>query len=541
MIVNSETEDETLIRLRAAADIMSQIEDARESPIGLYKLLFRTKNGGRVIIKDFHYAWQEACLTYDRVLIEASRGLSKSSFLLAYVAWCIGKNPDIRAKFVCANDRYAEKRLSVLHEWLDKPESLYKLVFPTLHKVKRGDSKRPNHASTLNVERSIDTPEPTVEAKGVTSSGTGGRVDLLVLDDVVDGKSVIQNPALLPKIRTKVLLDWLPTVSGDAGGDSGQIIDLFTPWDRLDINAYFKKSGAWFYSKFAHGIPGNPFHSIFPEVYSDERLKRECRMQGEPIYRLSYNCDDTPSSTKVIIHPSTLRPYTADVIRAALPEVRVILSFDPASGRELTRASDQDYMGVSIIMFWQLSDTLYKILVPDAYQVLLPTIMQAQHIWDLAARWHPEKILVEAKGVQTLDLWLNEQQSKDPRLAAFVVEPITFGSISKGQRLQSTQPLFGTAVGIGDPVLQIGPGQVIYFHPRAIDVAPQPHVISVGGKDYEALRDLRYQLLNFPTRHDDIMDSLTQGLNYMQRSWLNLGGQQDREANSLSFGTISLR
>jgi hypothetical protein len=528
------------LQARATATIMTSIDEARKSPLGLYKLLFRQKNGQPVIIKPFHEEWNNLVLNEKKVLICASRGLSKTSFLIAYAAWAIGINNNIRLKWVGPNDGNAEKRLSVIHELIDKLTSMYHVVFPSVMKTPKNDSKRPNTASQLNLIRDLDTPEPTIEAVGVTSSGTGGRSDIMLLDDICSHQNTILNPSMMPKVKDKVLSDWIPTVVAD-----GQIVDIYTPWHADDTNselrgqkvqdtAHSMARPAWAYSKYAHGKDTDPYFSIFPELWPSESLKEKRSQIGDQLYNMAYLLKLNNKMSSYVLQEH-LRVYDKILASRVIPQARCILSFDPSTGRKQKAG---DYFGVTVLLFHEWEEIgiatgntrkRYLVLIPESYQVKIPTTYQTILIWHLAKKWNAAKILVEAKGMQTLDIWLKDQQEKESDLQAYDITPISFGSTGKGERLQAVTPML-------NPVKDDPP--VVYFHPKVVTSTPYPEPLEVGDTYFEILRDLRHQLLDFPTTHDDIMDSLTQGLGWIQRNWMPIGNQDQEDRELLSVTSI---
>lgn len=495
-------------RLLAAATLKHRVHEARKSPIGLYKFLFTDEAGKPIVIKWFHKEWNDLVTQHRCVLIEASRELTKTSFVLAAILWIVGRNPNIRIKLLTETEDNGKKRLAFIDDMITRSD-LYHMVFPNV--VKDKNPKKSDTTTTIHLVRTIDTPEPTIESRGVTSAGTGGRADLIVMDDIVGASNTIKNPSMKPKVIQKVLSDWLGTLVAN-----GRIWGIFSPWAHDDANAYFKKNTNWTYKRYTHGKPGNPYHTIFPERWPEKVLRKRRQWFGALLYARMYLCE-LISNTVNTVQPDHLRTYSAqELTTEKLQKAHAIVSMDPASGKELTKGK-LDYIGITVLLFVDHTDlTLeertkawlpkFEIFVVDSFQIRLSTIQQAAFAWQLTRQWAAASLLVESHGMQSLSDWLSEQRSKDPTLVADIF-PISFGSQSKGDRLLSITPLLNPPE--GDPPW-------IYFHPRVVTDEPAPEIVRLAdGSEHEILHNLREQILSFPAiAHDDIMDSLVQGVKW---------------------------
>jgi len=550
---------EELCRL-ASADMMLQRHEAQESPLGLYKLLFTDEASRPVVIKDFHYEWDEFFRLNRLCVVEAPRESTKSSFLMTYCAWLIGRNPNIRVKWLSCDLDTAIKRLSVIHALVDKP--LYKAVFPEARKLttkESRDEKRPNVASVLNLRRNITTPEHTVEACGILTSGVGGRADELLADDVVSENNALTNPTLRPKVISKFLSDWLGTLVAKGG-----VKYIGSPWHNADLLAYLKKNANWPFRRYQHGKPGNIYFSIFPERWPEEALRERRRTLGPLHYARAYNCLPLLDGT-VAVSPESLRPYTEVQLTAEkLNTAIAVVCVDPSSGKQLQKGK-LDYTGVTVLLVSTAPEQQereqesglyqegsaqnakhpgtaqppkFEVFIPEAYQVRLPHIYQPKLIWQLVRQWQANYIVIEAEGMQSLHAWMEEQRQQDPGLPLAEIHPVSSGNRSKGQRLMEIVPLLHRPE---------GELPVVYFHPQVIDSSPQPFFIDVGGTPFEALRDLRDQLLGFPTEHDDIMDSTVHGLRWAHENLVSyetadgfFGGESGSTGATSAVSCISI-
>jgi hypothetical protein len=499
--LTSERARRRLASIKSGARLQRMLKEAREHPLGLYRLCFTDDNGDPVILKWFHQEWADMLLHNTHVMIEAPRGSTKTTFIVCCILWFLGHNPELRIKLICGNDANAAKRLSEVRSHINQ-DPLYKLAFPEVEE----DTDNTNNQLILNLRRKRHTKDSTIEAKGVMSDGTGDRADLIILDDVCTRKNSVDEPSTRPKVLGKLRSDWLNTLNPR----TGRVWSIFTPWHVEDANAILKKEtkGRWAYKRYAHGKAGDPYHSIFPELFTSKWLKSKRLEIGALEYAQAYLCKAISGDVQIVRAP-WLRIYNKlDVNRELLRRATAILSVDPTGGKKARKGSDVDYYGFAMFII----DTLLngnpyrpqcpnRIYLVDAYQVRLSTAHAAQHIIELYSKWQPDQVVIEAQGAQSIHEWVYERDSSIP------IAPMP-ATLSKKARLESITPW-----------LQDYRERVL-FHPRTTQLDPQPFNIIVGGKDptqAEARRTLRTQLLDFPTTHDDVMDAVVQGLRFIRQ------------------------
>ena len=509
--------------IQQQAKLRLMANEAKRHPLGLYKLCFSDSFGEPVTLKWFHKEWTDLILNHSHVMIEAPRGSTKTTWVCAIVLWFLGQDPNLRIKIVCGNDEKAKKRLAEIKSHVVN-DPLYQYVFPHV----KLDSKARNDASMLTLMRDSHSRESSIEAKGVLSDGTGDRADIIIFDDVCTLKNSVQEPSTRPKVLQKMQGDWLNTLDSRRG----RVICIFTPWHEQDANAVLKKNvdETWAYKRYAHGRPGNPFFSIFEELFNQIKLKRLCKQIGIFEYTRAYLCSLMSGMTQ-IVRSEWLHEYTPyDLPATTLNKVIAYISVDPTGSKNRTQAvksKDPDYYGFTVLLV-DLEDANAlrpkapnRVYVPEAYQVRLSMAHAAYHALELSKRWGAEAILVEAQGQSSLHDWIYEADK------TVQVIPIP-ATLSKQQRLESITPMLQD------------PSQRILFHPKTIEIEPpENQTITINKLNdvitVEVMRDLRNQLLNFPTVHDDGMDSLVQGLRYIKQFVLpsdSAGDDEDDEDDS---------
>ena len=182
-----------------------------------------------------HKELQHHYTRHDRAIVVFPREHGKTTQTLGRVLWELGKDPNLRIKIICASDRLAAKRVRFLRSLVDSPA--VKEVFPylepdkTLWTARAFSVKRKGGASVA----------PSIEACGVTSSATGDRADLLVLDDVTDEKNSLWSPTTRNEIAEIINNKWLNLVHPEFG----RVWWIGTPWHYDDALMRATRAGTF--------------------------------------------------------------------------------------------------------------------------------------------------------------------------------------------------------------------------------------------------------------------------------------------------------
>ena len=128
------------------------------------------------------------------------------------------------------SDLNAKLRVASIGRYIvESPE--YQRVFPNVVP----DRNAFWSAHELFVKRSSRSVDPSVEAKGIMSTGVGGRADLIVFDDVVDLRNAIEQPALREKVKENFFNVWMSRL--DVGGRAWYIS---TSWHAEDLTSLLR-------------------------------------------------------------------------------------------------------------------------------------------------------------------------------------------------------------------------------------------------------------------------------------------------------------
>jgi len=265
-------EYEELIKLLTEINARKCREDVNRF---LSYVMLDPQTGNPITQAPIHLEMQALLDKYDRMVILFPREHGKTTQLIGRCVWEIGNNHDHRIKIVCASDSLAVKRITAIREMIGHNDRVKK-IFPKLvaHKSEDTWSK-----SRLTVSRKVSSPDPTIEGAGIMSSATGGRCSILILDDPVDIKNAIQQPAMRPQVKTAFRDVWLNLLFKD-----GKVWYIATPWHEDDLTMNLKKDKqVWHTMEYA--IDDN-YTPVWEEQWNTERLKsKEKEITARPFAR----------------------------------------------------------------------------------------------------------------------------------------------------------------------------------------------------------------------------------------------------------------
>jgi len=183
--------------------------------------------------------------------------------VVGFPTFLLGQDPNQRIKVICQNDVRAMERVMGISAIIRSAP--YQVLFPNVREVprelarKKGlQSKWTSHEIFLHREGfAID---PSVQAAGVLSGGTGGRCDLLIFDDVVDQKNAIDQPELRQKVIDNVDNVWSQRLE-----PTGRKLFVGTPWHQADLTHKLMERPSW--SVLRNWI-SEDFKRIEMEVYN---------------------------------------------------------------------------------------------------------------------------------------------------------------------------------------------------------------------------------------------------------------------------------
>lgn len=240
-----------------------------------------------------------------KLLIVMPPGAGKSTIIILFLAWIIGRYPDEHYGLFSYADQVGWERSRAIRDVIEHSKP-YKLTFPEI---------QPNRTSwgveSFQVKRNkVGDPHPTLRAGGTSSAVVAYRINGLVIDDAHDPKN--SNTTTLrdkvfknyeDAITTRLTTGAFQVIIGTRWADKDLIGRLLerkrSQWDLLHIPALYKSNGL--------------VTSYWPEHYPYEELDTK-RYESPALFQLQYMGDTTGGETGII---RRLQTYEEDPILLA--------------------------------------------------------------------------------------------------------------------------------------------------------------------------------------------------------------------------------
>lgn len=205
------------------------------------------------------------------------RGHGKTTSMILYILWLIGKYPDIHINIISKTATLAESILTAIMTYIES-DTKYHQVFPDVK-----PSKRKWTNQQLIIQRDEISKNPTLKATGLMGPITGGRNDLIICDDIIDEEN-IRTHLQIEKVSTWFNKILIPTLYPWGG-----IIVIGTRWSYADIYAELLEK--WqFDIKPAINKDGSV---LWPTYWPLERLEERRNQIGTIIFNCQYQNDPT--------------------------------------------------------------------------------------------------------------------------------------------------------------------------------------------------------------------------------------------------------
>lgn len=208
-----------------------------------------------------------------------------SQIAVGYMLHAIGTNPNIRAAIISNTATQAEKPLAAIRGHIER-NALVHEVFPHLRASDHPEASWGQ--SAITVDRKLIVRDPTIQALGVGGPLVGSRLDLILLDDVLDFDNT-RTPEQCAK-----LIEWFETTVLTRLSKRGRIIVIGTPWSTNDLLASIQKRPDWAIKVYCavHNPDDSPerWRPVWPEAWSLERLLERWRNTLPLTFMRKYFC-----------------------------------------------------------------------------------------------------------------------------------------------------------------------------------------------------------------------------------------------------------
>lgn len=219
---------------RARARKLAQIRRAREDPVAFAEYVMLDETTRRPITcAPIHHQWHKYWTEHEWSVLVAPVEHGKSFNVIARLLWEIGRNPNVRCALIADSEEQAMQQLGIVKRYIEESPRLRE-VFPHLKR-----STRPQHAwnmHAIEVERSPFLRSPTIHIYGSGTKIAGVRLDIIVLDDVLNLQNTNTLEAAQKTIKwfdTMVLTRAQDQADGGAPARIWVIGTPFADWDLL--------------------------------------------------------------------------------------------------------------------------------------------------------------------------------------------------------------------------------------------------------------------------------------------------------------------
>jgi hypothetical protein len=213
--------------------VSDHVRRAREDFEYFLENCIRDRKGNFLILQDSHREMVRVITNRRRALVFMPRGSGKSTLGVAYIAWKVGNDRDLRVFLASKGADLAEERMRELEHILSSRE--YQEVF--------GDLIPPPKTLTWTATEKIisgrgdHATHSTFYAVGIGGQAAGHRSDILLADDIIDQKNA------MTEVQRGHASAWFwKEVEPVLEPVTGQWIILATPWSHNDLYAEIKEN-----------------------------------------------------------------------------------------------------------------------------------------------------------------------------------------------------------------------------------------------------------------------------------------------------------
>jgi hypothetical protein len=208
-----------------------------------------------------HEAWHEMAELNERLLIWSHIESGKTNQLtIARPLFLLGQDPTLRIAVVSNTHEQAAKIVRSIAKYVTQSAELRR-VFPKLQ------PDEPWTNSKLTVKRPYTSKDASIEACGVHGNIMGARLDLVILDDVLDPEN-----CRTPGLRQD-LWDWYHAAIAGRLTERAKVICVGTAYHPDDLLHRFARQGNW--RAVRYPVLDDNGRSRWPSRWSQERIEKK--------------------------------------------------------------------------------------------------------------------------------------------------------------------------------------------------------------------------------------------------------------------------
>lgn len=266
---------------------------ARHDPNVFCRYVLRDERNGKPILQaPMHKRWHELMNEHDRLVMWSHvEGGKTTQIAIGRTLYELGNDPGLRVAVVSNTADLAKKMTRLIGQYIEKSNELHD-VFPHLRPT--NDPSLPWKAQALTVQRDImGGKDPSVQATGVHGNIIGSRIDLLILDDILDHENTHT-----PGPRADVL-QWIKSSLFSRLTEHARVWIVGNAWHPEDAMHMLEKEERFHGYRFPVVAPDGAL--TWPERWSKERIELARKDFGPLEYARQLLCqarDDSSSRFK---------------------------------------------------------------------------------------------------------------------------------------------------------------------------------------------------------------------------------------------------
>jgi hypothetical protein len=207
-----------------------------------------------------HRRWATLCAEHARLLLWSHINSGKTTQIsILRTVWSLGRDPTLRICILSNTSSIASKILKAVSLMI-KSNDRVKAIFP--HLVPNAEG--PWTTTELQVFRDSESKDPSVRAVGVHGALTSARVDLLIVDDILDPENCETEAS------RKKLLAWYKAVAVGRLTRRARIIVVGTAYHPKDLLHDLAKQRGFVSKRFP--IIDKNGGITWPEAWSEARI-----------------------------------------------------------------------------------------------------------------------------------------------------------------------------------------------------------------------------------------------------------------------------
>lgn len=373
------------------------------------------ETGQGISQEEIHEDFQHFVETHNRAIVMSHPEAGKTTQLaILRTLWRLGRNPNLRVVICSKIESKCQDIVRAIRSYIEKSPEVAE-VFPNLLPGdKWGEDK-------FTIRRDVHGRDPSVSAIPLDGSPGGSRIDILILDDILDAANTATpqtRKAVIKRVRSAFL---------DRLSQTGEVIFLTNAWHPEDAAHLFEKEG---WATIRKPVVNEDGESTWPTKWTPTRIKELREDLGPLEFARAALCkarDDGES------------PFDVDAIQAAEESASDLEFVHRLQAGDLP-AGAMIYHGVDLAVT-KTAGSHYTVFATILYW---PEDGTRQVIWIESGRWSSREIrdrfidhqnryggifIVENNAAQRwiIDIVENQSDLAPEERVTFAIVPFTTG------------------------------------------------------------------------------------------------------------------